>query len=438
MKTDRVGKVFFVIQLSLLSAAISANPITVEFDGYVSGVSPSLSGFFSVSQVIHGSYTFESTTPDSEPDGNLGSYQPLKALTYSIGGYAASVGAESSYIAIVNAYEPPFVNDVYSIYDTAPVGQLVAGFSPTTFFIELTDPAGYALESDALPRTAPDLTAFNSTIWVMSFGSSGNDIVQGFITSMQVLKKDPCTTASNAVIESARAYQKTARDVPSVCADPVGECNLAEANSDGAMLDLTSAHEAMLAACGSAVPPPPPAQSPSLFGDLVINELMIDPAGISDAQGEWIELYNPTAIDFELSGLTFRITSLSGATQEFIVNSSVMVPAREFVVLGKSTDPSWNGGVDVDYVASFSLPNGGDFSLEVSNGTTLIDSVSFVAVQVPNGQSYQLHYSEGAYVSVTNAVDNDDLSNWCPAFLFSYGTEALNYGSPGGLNHPCY
>ena len=46
-----------------------------------------------------------------------------------------------------------------------------------------------------------------------------------------------------------------------------------------------------------------PAQAASP-GDVIINEIMQNPAAVADAAGEWFELYNPTASDIDLDGWT--------------------------------------------------------------------------------------------------------------------------------------
>ena len=41
-------------------------------------------------------------------------------------------------------------------------------------------------------------------------------------------------------------------------------------------------------------------------GDLVITELMVDPAGV-DTGGEWIEIFNTLGTPFDLKGLTLYV-----------------------------------------------------------------------------------------------------------------------------------
>jgi hypothetical protein len=41
----------------------------------------------------------------------------------------------------------------------------------------------------------------------------------------------------------------------------------------------------------------------SSVSDLLISEIMANPAGLSDTRGEWFELYNPTIEPINLRGL---------------------------------------------------------------------------------------------------------------------------------------
>lgn len=178
-----IASILCAIGLSSYPGHLRAEPITFQFEGYVNNVSPSLEGEFAELQPFQGTYTFESTTPDIAPEVYFGVYEPLVGLEYSIGEYAGSLGSGSGQIQIVDAHDSVFTNDVYAVYDLSPVGDAVAGLSPTHFFLQLTDGTGLAINSDTLPLEPPSLADFNTAIWVLSFGNSGADVVQGFVTS---------------------------------------------------------------------------------------------------------------------------------------------------------------------------------------------------------------------------------------------------------------
>ncbi|MCZ6583267.1 MAG: lamin tail domain-containing protein, partial [Thaumarchaeota archaeon] len=110
------------------------------------------------------------------------------------------------------------------------------------------------------------------------------------------------------------------------------------------------------------------------MGDLIINEVMIDPAlPVSDSSGEWVELYNPTSFPINLQGAVLSDDGVDSHT----ITSSVIVPSNGFVVLGIDGNFGTNGGVVVDYqYSSFFLGNSGDEVVITFQGTE-IDRVDY-------------------------------------------------------------
>lgn len=88
-------------------------------------------------------------------------------------------------------------------------------------------------------------------------------------------------------------------------------------------------------------------------GDLLISEIMADPASISDARGEWFELYNPTAEQINLRGID--LGDDGGSRHRF--DSDLLILPGEYLTLARSDAP----GFVPDYVYdNFTLSNGGD------------------------------------------------------------------------------
>jgi hypothetical protein len=161
-------------------------------------------------------------------------------------------------------------------------------------------------------------------------------------------------------------------------------------------------------------------------GDLVITEIMNNPEVVDDAYGEWFEIYNATANDINLLGLEIHDLVLSHT-----INQSVTVAAYDYVVLGRNSDVSTNGGVNIDYQFSSVQINNDteDLSIQNSNGT--MDSVYWVnGGLMPNSPGVSLTLSSD-YLS---NVDNDETSYWCESI-----TEMSNgeYGTPGSENENC-
>ena len=89
------------------------------------------------------------------------------------------------------------------------------------------------------------------------------------------------------------------------------------------------------------------------IGELWISEVMPDPEALSDAAGEWFELYNPTDALFNLNGTTLGD---DGGDLHRIETDLLILPG-EFLTLARSAAP----GFVPDYVYSgFRLGNSGD------------------------------------------------------------------------------
>jgi cysteine-rich repeat protein len=159
-------------------------------------------------------------------------------------------------------------------------------------------------------------------------------------------------------------------------------------------------------------------------GDLIVSEIMQNPAAVEDGVGEWFELTNPTAETFNLSGLILRD---EGADWHEI-DEAVLVLPGEHVVLGVNGDVSTNGGVEVDHVYSdFALFNGSDqVILEGPGG--IVDLVSY-----DNGATFPDPNGAAMMTSAT-AAGNDDGGAWCVATTPLPGGDL---GTPGAPNPPC-
>ncbi|MBD0319339.1 MAG: lamin tail domain-containing protein, partial [Gemmatimonadetes bacterium] len=74
--------------------------------------------------------------------------------------------------------------------------------------------------------------------------------------------------------------------------------------------------------------------------DVVISEVMADPAAVPDERGEWFEVHNRGGAPAELRG--WRIAS--GNDSPVAIARSVVVPAGGRVVLARNGSASQNGG----------------------------------------------------------------------------------------------
>jgi len=96
--------------------------------------------------------------------------------------------------------------------------------------------------------------------------------------------------------------------------------------------------------------------------DLLISEVMANPAALSDARGEWFELYNPTTEVINLHEVTIG----DDGSDRHRIESDLLIMPGEYLTLARYLDP----GFTPDYVYDgFTLGNSDDeivFSDDVS------------------------------------------------------------------------
>ncbi len=159
--------------------------------------------------------------------------------------------------------------------------------------------------------------------------------------------------------------------------------------------------------------------------DLLITEIMQNPAAISDNAGEWFELFNTTGSVINLNGYIIK----DDGTNVDTIQSDVFVPALGFVVLGIAADTAVNGAYVCDYeYSNFYLSNGADeIILQTPTGVE-VDRVDYDGGAVwpdPNGKSM-------VYTG-TVSDDNNDGTMWVEADMRepSYYYTTGDLGSPG-------
>jgi hypothetical protein len=163
-----------------------------------------------------------------------------------------------------------------------------------------------------------------------------------------------------------------------------------------------------------------------MAGDLIISEVMVNPAMVSDTVGEWFEVYNTQSYSFDMNGLEILDSGVNAHT----IDGSLIIGPYERFVFGINGDSGVNGGVTVDYVYSnFNLANTTDSIILASDGN-IIDQVFYDSVSWPlvSGASMSLKPTK------QSAVANDNLSNWCTAQSV-YGDG--DFGTPGSANDEC-
>jgi len=150
--------------------------------------------------------------------------------------------------------------------------------------------------------------------------------------------------------------------------------------------------------------------------DLLITEIMADPSKVNDTNGEWFELFNPTASSINLQGM---ILSDDGSNSHTIsTDNALWIASGQYFVMGKNGDSNTNGGFNADYVYSnFTLGNSGDqivFSSDIAELLRINYGANFDAA----GQSRELM---GLPMTEANYILTDT--------SFSYGLGDI--GTPG-------
>jgi hypothetical protein len=159
-------------------------------------------------------------------------------------------------------------------------------------------------------------------------------------------------------------------------------------------------------------------------GEVIVVEVMSNPALVSDAYGEWFEVYNTTGTEIDL----YNWEVSAADRQTFTITSSVPVPAYGYAVLGVDADSTRNGGLTLDYAyarADFSLVD--TDSIKLSVGATVVDSLSWTSAW-PHASGISMildpdHYGSGSTID-----------EWCES-ITPFGLGDL--GTPTDENDIC-
>ncbi len=160
-------------------------------------------------------------------------------------------------------------------------------------------------------------------------------------------------------------------------------------------------------------------------GEILITEIMVNPEAVSDANGEWFEIWNATDHDLQLNGLTLKD---AGSNQHVMTSTEKLVlPAKSYWVLARNGEVLTNGGVVVNYIyQNFTLGNTSDQIIITVTDETLVDQVSYGSGWlVVSGSSMELHPDYQTFSG------NDQPEHWLPAKI-AFG--AGDKGSPGKAN----
>ena len=172
----------------------------------------------------------------------------------------------------------------------------------------------------------------------------------------------------------------------------------------------------------------PFAVSDLVAGDLVITEIMRDPAAVADVDGEWFEIFNAKSGEVDLDGLFIE----DDGTDSFTITGELLVPSGGYVLLSINADSTTNGGlptVDYEYSGMTLDDTTDEIRLLTSDGGTLIDEVLFDDTAFPTTSGDSMSLDRGF-----DDLDNDTGANWCDGAT-SYGSG--DFGTPAAENDVC-
>ena len=171
-------------------------------------------------------------------------------------------------------------------------------------------------------------------------------------------------------------------------------------------------------------------QEPLPYFWMVVSEVMVDPQAVSDANGEWFELYNPLAVTVDLQGWTIY----DGGGDNHTISGSLVFPAGGYLVFGNNGNPSTNGGVSVDYVYSGIQMDNVDDEIYIDDPTGT--EVFQMEYWINNGWPI----ASGSSMSLTGAtpplLGTNGVASWCPSTV-AWSGSAGDAGSPGVANEIC-
>ena len=158
--------------------------------------------------------------------------------------------------------------------------------------------------------------------------------------------------------------------------------------------------------------------------DIVINEVMQNPAVLADSDGEWFEVYNAGTGDVDMNGWTI---SDEGFDSHVIDNGgSLMIGAGEYKVFVRNAVAMAAEGVAVFYeYATITLGNSDDELILTDTSAQEIDKIAWDGGPIwPDPSGYSMQW--------TGAGDNNDGSTWVDLGAPAFGSG--DRGTPGSVN----
>ena len=177
----------------------------------------------------------------------------------------------------------------------------------------------------------------------------------------------------------------------------------------------------------------PSSARPPQAGELLVQELMINPSAVSDAQGEYTELRNLSTDWLNLTGVALADEDVDRSELQPVYTDSLLVSPSGLIVVCAAS--SGNGGVNCQATINpkstgggFVLANSEDEVLVISATGQTLDTVRYAGPSVPTGAAL------GLRPSIQDPGANDLSGNWCAQVSRLSSGDA---GTPGADNDSC-
>lgn len=170
-------------------------------------------------------------------------------------------------------------------------------------------------------------------------------------------------------------------------------------------------------------------------GDVIITEILSNPAFTLQQNGEWFEVFNTTNFSIDLQGWTIED---DGGTHTIDAGpGGLPIGPGQYLVLGRKDDPGLTGGVEVDYryFGDIILGNGSDFLRLTSCEGTFVDEVAWDGgATFPNTAGRSMSLDPALF----DGADNDFGTSWCDSSTPIGGPAGnTDLATPGADNDPC-
>lgn len=261
-------------------------------------------------------------------------------------------------------------------------------------------------------------------------GRNGDSTVNGGVAVDYVYDNFALANADDEVVLvcGGREIDRVNYDDGLTFPDPIGaSLQLSDFNLDNHIgANWCQAAEPWPGSAGDRGTPGGPTVCATFTGTVVINEIMADPTAVSDANGEWLELYNPGSTSVDLNGC--RLKGNTVADNHPINNGGpLLINPGQYLVLGRNGDPATNGGVIVDYTYTI-------YSLNNTNDIVMLECAGIEVDQVNYDPTFPGPTAGASLQLSVPSLDNNDGDNWCGATTLWSGS-AGDRGTPGSANN---